>query len=337
MPGPAPTTSAAPTRSTGSTSTRAAGPATFTYDANGNLTSDGTTTLTYDVENRLVGRVGRPRPRRCATTRSGRLWQVTGGAARPRGSSTTATRWSRNITRRARCSAATSTAPAPTIRWSGTRAPALTTPPLPLRRPPGLDRRGRRRRRRRRRRSTPTTNGASPAPTNQRAGSNIPARPGSPSSACITTRPGSTRRRWGGSCRPIRSGMRIRSTSMPMSGTIRSMGLTPRACGATHARWPANPRPALEAMKALNPLGVRPSRAAASMRLDNMVAAPTTLEMATIVGTDPAVCQVMKPLQAALKKLGVNGFGDSAVRFRKASPSACFRSVQAPELQALAQ
>jgi RHS repeat-associated protein len=31
-----------------------AGPASFTYDANGNLTSDGTSTFTYDVENRLV-------------------------------------------------------------------------------------------------------------------------------------------------------------------------------------------------------------------------------------------------------------------------------------------
>lgn len=31
-----------------------AGPATFTYDANGNLTGDGGTTYTYDVENRLV-------------------------------------------------------------------------------------------------------------------------------------------------------------------------------------------------------------------------------------------------------------------------------------------
>jgi RHS repeat-associated protein len=32
----------------------AAGPASFAYDANGNLTSDGTTSYTYDVENRLV-------------------------------------------------------------------------------------------------------------------------------------------------------------------------------------------------------------------------------------------------------------------------------------------
>ncbi len=36
----------------------AAGPASFTYDSNGNLTSDGTTTFVYDVENRLVSASG---------------------------------------------------------------------------------------------------------------------------------------------------------------------------------------------------------------------------------------------------------------------------------------
>lgn len=35
-----------------------AGPATFTYDANGNLASDGSTTFVYDIENRLVGASG---------------------------------------------------------------------------------------------------------------------------------------------------------------------------------------------------------------------------------------------------------------------------------------
>jgi hypothetical protein len=35
-----------------------AGPATFTYDANGNLTGDGTNSYTYDMENRLIGRGG---------------------------------------------------------------------------------------------------------------------------------------------------------------------------------------------------------------------------------------------------------------------------------------
>ncbi len=35
-----------------------AGPATFAYDDNANLTGDGTWTYTYDVENRLVKAVG---------------------------------------------------------------------------------------------------------------------------------------------------------------------------------------------------------------------------------------------------------------------------------------
>ena len=35
-----------------------AGPATFSYDANGNLTGDGFNSYTYDIENRLIGRSG---------------------------------------------------------------------------------------------------------------------------------------------------------------------------------------------------------------------------------------------------------------------------------------
>jgi RHS repeat-associated protein len=35
-----------------------AGPASFTYDANGNLTGDGINSYTYDIENRLIGRGG---------------------------------------------------------------------------------------------------------------------------------------------------------------------------------------------------------------------------------------------------------------------------------------
>lgn len=35
-----------------------AGPATFTYDANGNLTSGGSTSFVYDIENRLVSASG---------------------------------------------------------------------------------------------------------------------------------------------------------------------------------------------------------------------------------------------------------------------------------------
>lgn len=52
-----------------------AGPASFTYDANGNLTSDGTSTYVYDAENRLVSASSSG-----GTTLSydplGRLWQI---------------------------------------------------------------------------------------------------------------------------------------------------------------------------------------------------------------------------------------------------------------------
>jgi RHS repeat-associated protein len=57
-----------------------AGPASFTYDPNGNLTRDGRNTYVYDVENRLVSASG-------ATTANlhydplGRLYEVSGGSA----------------------------------------------------------------------------------------------------------------------------------------------------------------------------------------------------------------------------------------------------------------
>jgi RHS repeat-associated protein len=57
-----------------------AGPATFGYDANGNLTSDGGASFTYDVENRLVTASGT-----VTATLSydplGRLFSTSGGAA----------------------------------------------------------------------------------------------------------------------------------------------------------------------------------------------------------------------------------------------------------------
>jgi hypothetical protein len=37
-----------------------AGPANLAYDANGNLTSDGSVTYSYDTDNRLVGASGKP-------------------------------------------------------------------------------------------------------------------------------------------------------------------------------------------------------------------------------------------------------------------------------------
>jgi RHS repeat-associated protein len=55
----------------------AAGPATFAYDANGNLTSDGSSTFVYDAENRLVSRSN-------GTGLSydplGRVWRIAGPA-----------------------------------------------------------------------------------------------------------------------------------------------------------------------------------------------------------------------------------------------------------------
>jgi RHS repeat-associated protein len=60
-----------------------AGPAVFSYDGNGNLTSDGTNGFVYDVENRLVSRAG-------ATSASlrydplGRLYEVTGSSGTTR-------------------------------------------------------------------------------------------------------------------------------------------------------------------------------------------------------------------------------------------------------------
>jgi RHS repeat-associated protein len=51
----------------------AAGGATFTYDANGNLTSDGTSTYVYDAENRLVSRSGGVS---LAYDPMGRMWQL---------------------------------------------------------------------------------------------------------------------------------------------------------------------------------------------------------------------------------------------------------------------
>jgi RHS repeat-associated protein len=62
----------------------AAGTATFTYDANGNLTSDGTNTFTYDVENRLVGRSAPTGNVTLSYDPLGRLYEVTGGSGATR-------------------------------------------------------------------------------------------------------------------------------------------------------------------------------------------------------------------------------------------------------------
>jgi RHS repeat-associated protein len=57
----------------------AAGAASFSYDANGNLTSDGATTYTYDVENRLVGASG-ANSAALSYDPLGRLYETSGGS-----------------------------------------------------------------------------------------------------------------------------------------------------------------------------------------------------------------------------------------------------------------
>ncbi len=57
----------------------AAGPASFAYDPNGNLTSDGSTAFVYDVENRLVSASG-AKAASLAYDPLGRLWQVSSSA-----------------------------------------------------------------------------------------------------------------------------------------------------------------------------------------------------------------------------------------------------------------
>jgi RHS repeat-associated protein len=58
----------------------AAGPASFTYDANGNLTSDGSSAFVYDVENRLVSASG-AKTAALVYDPLGRLFQTSGGTA----------------------------------------------------------------------------------------------------------------------------------------------------------------------------------------------------------------------------------------------------------------
>lgn len=60
-----------------------AGPATFTYDANGNLTGDGTNSYAYDVENRLTS-AGGGLSASLTYDPSGRLYQVTGASSTTR-------------------------------------------------------------------------------------------------------------------------------------------------------------------------------------------------------------------------------------------------------------
>ena len=68
----------------------AAGPATFAYDANGNLRSDGSNSYVYDAENRLVSATAPPARSASPTTRSAVSGRCRAPTAPP-ASSTTAT------------------------------------------------------------------------------------------------------------------------------------------------------------------------------------------------------------------------------------------------------
>ncbi len=89
-----------------------AGAATFTYDANGNLITDGTRSYAYDAENRLVA----ANDTSLAYDPLGRLWRIAGPSVSTAQFSTTATSWRSNIMARAASSHATAGVPGPTSR-----------------------------------------------------------------------------------------------------------------------------------------------------------------------------------------------------------------------------
>ena len=184
-----------------------AGPASFQYDLNGNLISDGTTSYVYDVENRLVSASG-AKTRARSTIRSAGWSRTSGGAAGT-------TRFQYDGDRLIAEYDGAGTLAKRYVHGPGTDEPVAVYEGAALgiagRRYMLADERG----------SIAalvnadgsalrdqhaTTTGASPAPPTP-AGSAIPARRGSRSSACGITRRGSIRRRPGGSCRPIQSAM----------------------------------------------------------------------------------------------------------------------------------
>ena len=126
------------------TTSNGAPSATFTYDANGNLKSDGSTSFVYDAENRLVSASG-AKTASLAYDPLGRLWQVSGGTAGT-------TRFVYDGDRLVEEYDGAGTAPSGLCarpgrrRASGlVRAHRRPDPPVPPCRPPGLDRRRRRR------------------------------------------------------------------------------------------------------------------------------------------------------------------------------------------------
>ncbi|WP_133366464.1 hypothetical protein [Qipengyuania sediminis] len=75
----------------------------YGYDSNGNLTSDGSYTFTYDVENRMVATGGGSTSATLRYDPLARLYDVNGSATGTTGSSMTAAILSRNTTTAATC------------------------------------------------------------------------------------------------------------------------------------------------------------------------------------------------------------------------------------------
>ena len=202
----------------------------FEYDPNGNLKSDGTTNFTYDFENRLISASGTSPDSKNATLvydPLGRLFQISSP-------STGTTQFLHDGDQLVAEYNGAGTLLRRYIHGDGSDDPLYGYEGAGLDQPrfPHADRQG----------SVIATVGPGRAVLAinsydeygypglaQRPAAALgthgrfqyTARRGCPSSACITTRPESTRRCWGGSCRRTRSGMTIRSISMLMWGMIR--------------------------------------------------------------------------------------------------------------------
>jgi hypothetical protein len=195
------------------------GAATLSHDANGNLTSDGSTAYVYDAENRLVRASGATNAT-LAYDPLGRLWQVAGGSGTTRfvydgdrlvaeynGAGTLLRRYVHGpgVDEPVVWYEGSGVGPAsrrylhtdPKARWWRSPMPQGRWWASTATTPTGCPLRG--------------TSGAMATP----------GRRGSTSSGCTMTRLGSTTRGWGGSCRPTRSGMRMISTSTPTWAGIR--------------------------------------------------------------------------------------------------------------------
>jgi hypothetical protein len=110
-----------------------AGPAAFGYDANGNLTGDGTTSYVYDIENRLVSAAQASGGATTATLR----YDPLGRRGTSRASSMMAMRWWRSIIPTVRSRTAMCMASGQIRPMSGTKAARSSPPPAAICLPTG--------------------------------------------------------------------------------------------------------------------------------------------------------------------------------------------------------